>query len=79
MQRVSELINLKYAHNRGIMGRGIGVAVVDTGISNHPDFSENGKSRIVGFSDFINKRNLYYDDNGHGTHVNDWKHHIVSL
>ncbi len=69
MQRVSGLINLEYARSRGIMGRGVGVAVVDTGLSDHPDFFGDGESRIVGFADMIHKREALYDDNGHGTHI----------
>jgi serine protease AprX len=46
-------------------GKGIGVAVLDTGIFPHMDFD----SRIRGFEDFINGRKKMYDDNGHGTHV----------
>lgn len=47
------------------LGRGIGVAVLDTGLSPHPDL----KGRVKVFKDSINRRNTYYDDNGHGTHV----------
>lgn len=43
----------------------VGIAVLDTGIANHPDF----KSRIIDFYDFINKKQYIYDDSGHGTHV----------
>ncbi|MGI6006274.1 MAG: S8 family peptidase [Ruminococcus sp.] len=46
-------------------GRGIGVAVLDTGIYPHVDFDQ----RIVCFQDFVQKRSWPYDDNGHGTHV----------
>lgn len=49
----------------GLSGKGIVVAVLDTGIYEHPDLS----GRIVGFKDFINQRTSPYDDNGHGTHV----------
>lgn len=31
MDRVSKIIHLDWAHKRGIYGRGVGVAVVDTG------------------------------------------------
>ncbi len=41
------------------------VAILDTGIGNHPDFGE----RIVAFRDFVNDRQTPYDDSGHGTHV----------
>ena len=46
-------------------GKGIGVAVLDTGIIPHVDFDH----RIQYFQDFIQNRKQPYDDNGHGTHV----------
>ena len=49
----------------GITGKGIGVAVIDTGIYPHPDLS----GRITGFTDFVGNKTAAYDDNGHGTHV----------
>jgi serine protease AprX len=48
-----------------ITGKGITVAVLDTGIYDHPDLS----GRIIGFKDFIKQKSKPYDDNGHGTHV----------
>lgn len=68
MNRVSEIIQLKWAHDRKIFGENIGVAVVDTGICLHKDFTE-GKNRIRGFYDLIHGRTEPYDDNGHGSHV----------
>lgn len=68
MKRVSEIIELRWAHDRRIYGQNIGVAVVDTGIWLHDDFT-NGKNRIVGFYDVIHGRKEPYDDNGHGSHV----------
>lgn len=49
-------------------GSGIGVAVLDTGISLHPDFLAYGGCVRV-FRDFVNYRSRPYDDCGHGTHV----------
>ncbi|MDO4272308.1 MAG: S8 family peptidase [Eubacteriales bacterium] len=46
-------------------GKGIGVAVLDTGIYPHIDFG----NRIWSFFDFLSYKRLPYDDNGHGTHV----------
>jgi serine protease AprX len=46
-------------------GKGVGVAILDTGIFPHQDFGH----RIWGFVDFIENRRTPYDDNGHGTHV----------
>lgn len=68
MNHVNELIEAKWAHGRGIYGQGIGVAIVDTGIALHKDFTEDS-NRVVAFADFVNQKTEPYDDNGHGTHV----------
>ncbi|MDF2944018.1 MAG: hypothetical protein K0S01_2876 [Herbinix sp.] len=68
MNHVSEVIESTWAHEHGYLGKGIGVAVVDTGIALHKDFIEGGK-RVIAFADFINRKQEPYDDNGHGTHV----------
>lgn len=52
----------------GLTGKGITIAVVDTGVYPHPDLTKPN-NRIVGFQDFVNGRTNPYDDNGHGTHV----------
>jgi serine protease AprX len=56
----------------GIVGDGITVAVLDTGMSNHQavlrDITGN-KGRVVGWKDFVDGRPSLYDPNGHGTHV----------
>lgn len=48
-----------------LTGKGITVAVLDTGISRHIDFG----NRITGFADIVNGRKEPYDDNSHGSHV----------
>jgi serine protease AprX len=63
----------------GYDGAGVGVAVIDSGITaHHDDLGYRGYSsaaRVVGgqrvsaFVDFVNGRVQPYDDNGHGTHV----------
>ncbi|MBQ2818006.1 MAG: S8 family peptidase [Clostridia bacterium] len=47
-------------------GQGVNIAVIDTGIFPHNDFTKPS-NRIIGFVDFINDREEPYDDNGHGT------------
>lgn len=47
------------------LGQGVRAAVLDTGITLHPDFD----TRIIGFRDFVNHREKIYDDGKHGTHV----------
>lgn len=55
-------------HDKGYEGEGITVAVIDTGVAPHKDLIKP-ENRIIGFKDLINKRDIPYDDNGHGTHV----------
>ena len=52
-------------HKQGILGKGIGVAIVDTGLFPHPDY----RSRITGWYDALYQKPAPYDDNGHGSHV----------
>src|SRR5262245_14328023 len=61
----------------GYTGKGIGVAVIDSGITTwHDDLTNKtstvfpyGNQRVRKFVDFVNGQPLPYDDNGHGTHV----------
>jgi serine protease AprX len=49
-------------------GKGIVVAVLDTGVFPHQDLIVPN-NRIVGWKDFINHRASPYDDHGHGTEI----------
>ena len=55
----------------GYDGAGVGVAIIDSGITSwHDDLSTNGSGqRVHRFVDFVNGRAAAYDDYGHGTHV----------
>jgi subtilisin family serine protease len=61
--------------NYGLTGRGVGIAVLDTGISRHADFSGSRASRIIADINFApNSRdrvrpNDTADECGHGTHI----------
>ncbi|HIU77528.1 MAG TPA: S8 family peptidase [Candidatus Pelethocola excrementipullorum] len=48
-----------------LTGKNIGIAFLDTGIFPHMDFDD----RILAFRDFIDQRDIPYDNNGHGTHT----------
>ena len=65
MDYVRNLIHCGGPASRGITGKGVGVAVLDTGIFPHIDFED----RIAGFYDAVSHRRAPYDDNGHGTHI----------
>jgi serine protease AprX len=55
----------------GYDGAGIGVAVIDSGITGwHDDLTGvSTGQRVDAFVDFVNGRSKAYDDYGHGTHV----------
>ncbi len=52
----------------GLTGNGVRLAVIDTGVGNHIDLSVP-RDRICHFVDFVNGKEVPYDDNGHGTFV----------
>src|SRR3984885_13465834 len=60
----------------GVTGRGVGVAVIDSGITSyHDDLTPGadrtvypyGNQRVAKFVDFVNGQTLPYDNNGQGT------------
>jgi serine protease AprX len=61
----------------GYTGAGVGVAIIDSGITSwHDDLTNKsskvypyGNQRVSKFVDFVNGHGQPYDDNGHGTHV----------
>ena len=57
--------NLDKVHQQGFTGKGVTVAVVDSGLHPHADFGD----RLKAFKDFSSRRRKPYDPDGHGTHV----------
>ncbi|MEH7305558.1 S8 family serine peptidase [Neobacillus drentensis] len=58
--------------NQGVTGKGVTVAVIDTGVDyDHPDLGVGfgPGHKVVGGYDFVNHDNDPIDDDGHGTHV----------
>ena len=53
--------------NLGVDGAGVGVAMIDSGIS--PSHDDLGPGRVVHWADFVAHQPVAYDDYGHGTHV----------
>ena len=67
-----ETINATIALQAGISGKGIGVAILDSGITTVDDLNGTGKkatSRVVYRENFIDSSPDTCDQYGHGTHV----------
>lgn len=62
-----EKIRVEPVWRQGYSGRGVGVAVLDTGCFPHPDLAP----RLAAFVNILSpgERMTAYDDNGHGTHI----------
>lgn len=56
-----------FVWNDSNCGKGIGIAIVDTGVYPHPDLV-TPRNRLIAFKDFVKGKTTPYDDNGHGTH-----------
>ena len=73
--RTAATVGAKNVHAQyGHTDAGIGVAVIDSGITPwHDDLTVNTRTktgqRVTKFVDFVNNRTTKYDDWGHGTHV----------
>lgn len=68
MEYERRVLDIDACHNVGIRGRGVTVAILDTGMRPHIDFVL-GKNRIVHFFDVKRGNVSAYDINGHGTAV----------
>ncbi|OYD07003.1 S8 family peptidase [Paludifilum halophilum] len=53
--------------HEGLSGKGVTIAVLDTGIHPHDDLTKP-EERISGFADLVGEKQDPYDDQGHGTH-----------
>ena len=51
-----------------LTGKGVGIAILDTGVSPHVDFCLPD-NRLSVFKDIVSGKSDFYDDNGHGTFV----------
>lgn len=68
IERSKRMLNLDRFYAENIFGQDVTVAIIDTGIEPMLDFVVP-TNRIIAFKDFVNGKELPYDDNGHGTFV----------
>jgi serine protease AprX len=68
LERTGATIGATYVQQTlGLDGRGVGIAVIDSGVTSWHD--DLGSGRVVKFVDFVGFQQAPYDDYGHGTHV----------
>ena len=65
MERAKEIVHAENVYRKGYTGKGVRIVLLDTGVFSHRDL----KCKISFFKDYINYKQLCYDDNGHGTHI----------
>ncbi len=68
LSRAREVMGISPLHKKGVDGKGVTIAFLDSGIEPHLDFCIH-PNRIGGFCDLLEGRRSPYDDNGHGTAV----------
>ena len=75
-QITDDTVHSNQANSSGYTGAGIGVAIIDSGVADLPDFYTGGTSRIVYQQSFVGTEggadpdgNSAADEYGHGTHV----------
>ncbi len=59
-------LNMTNKYPNDLTGKGIKVAVIDSGVATHPDLKIKAGVCVLDSSDCYNS---YHDNNGHGTHV----------
>jgi serine protease AprX len=68
-----EVVGAEIAWSQRVIGKGITVAVVDTGFTRHPGLinpvHRQRQDRIAGWVDFVDGKHFPTDPNGHGTHI----------
>src|SRR6202049_4541807 len=71
LSNAAPAINADSAWQSGYTGAGIGVALIDSGVSSHPDLNGGawGSSRVVWNQSFVPGNASGSDQFGHGTHV----------
>ena len=71
--RAADRVNAMALHEQGLTGAGVGVAIIDTGMWNHPSLTQDstGQSRVKVVYDATSNeiRSVPSDMQGHGSHI----------
>ena len=71
--RAADRVNAMALHEQGLTGAGVGVAIIDTGMWNHPSLTQDskGQSRVKAVYDATSNGILSVasDIQGHGSHI----------
>lgn len=65
---LAKLVGINNEWEKGYTGKGVTIAVLDSGVYPHPDLTKP-ENRIIAFKDLVNNKDEPYDDYGHGTFV----------
>lgn len=65
LETSTNALGLPELWRKGITGKGVGIAVIDSGIAAHPDLS----THVIAFKDIEHHVDTPHDEFGHGTHV----------
>lgn len=68
----SQVAGAEALHRHGVRGKGVTVAVLDSGLWDHPDLTQDsdGNPRVVALYDAIsNTEGEAFDESGHGSHL----------
>ncbi len=68
---VSTLTGASQLHQNGITGKGVGVAIIDTGVRHMKSIKQDttGHKRNLVLHNVLGGTDIKHDENGHGTHV----------
>ena len=75
MNKVIKKLKINDIHSQNILGKDVAVAVLDSGISPHPDFED----RILYFKDFVNNKTITLDY-GHKFRIRrSWRNQLGTI
>src|SRR5258708_1136446 len=69
LSNAASAVNAEFAWQSNYTGAGVGIALIDSGVNNHPDLNGILLSRVVYQQSFVPGNSSASDQYGHGTHI----------